>query len=169
MYLNLLSTQRDMWVNTLQETSASKKKKSKRSKVLKKAKKKALKAASTEATPSERPNPVENGMWKGFNLIELGVPLEAYPKSDREHKGKCGYTVSATNGSVPNWILESFVIDFKRLHPYLMGKQSTTYGNIFGRKSFKCPKLVLRTFVLVPGLIKRMQSMLRFWYHYFPN
>ena len=70
--------------------------------MLKKAKKKAFKAASHEATPSERPNPVENGVWKGFNLVELGVPLEAYPKSDREHKGKCDYTVSATNGAVPN-------------------------------------------------------------------
>ena len=114
MYLYHLSTQSDMWVNPLQDPSASKKK-SKSRKVLKKAKKKALKAASHEATPSERPNPVENGVWKGFNLVELGVPLEAYPKSDREHKGKCGYTVSATNGAVPNWNLESFVIEFEKV------------------------------------------------------
>ena len=102
-YLNHLSTQSNVWADTLQEPSGKKKSKSKSSKKVKKAKKKALKAASLEANASERPNPVENGKWKGFDLVELGVPVEAYPKNDREHKGKCGYTASAANGSVPNW------------------------------------------------------------------
>ncbi|CAK9092347.1 30S ribosomal protein S6, partial [Durusdinium trenchii] len=37
--------------------------------------------------------------FNGFDLVKLGVPLEARPLANKEYKGKKGYTVTSPTGA----------------------------------------------------------------------
>lgn len=57
------------------------------------------KPKSASPKPPLKP-PLEDGMFKIYNLRELEVPQSAWPQASRPHLGAHGYTVVAANGAV---------------------------------------------------------------------
>ena len=43
------------------------------------------------------------GLWKGFNLVTLQIPKEAWPCPSKSHKGRQGYTVVSSKTGAASW------------------------------------------------------------------